>query len=154
MSKSGSNGTIIAKLVNLPQMWLWSWLENPINRQLSDMDSLKSPKSLPKLAPPENALKPYYRWVNLGQMGLKVTKKVNFSQMWLWSWLKNPINWQRSDLDIPKSPKSLHKLAPPENLLKPWFWWVNLGQMGLKIGKLVNLAQRWLWSWLKNPINR
>ena len=35
--------------------------------------------------------------------------------------LADSVNRQRSDLGISKSPKSLHKFGPPENVLKPYF---------------------------------
>ena len=55
-------------------------------------------------------------------------------------------------LENPESPKSHHKLALQENVSISAFYTVNLGEMGPKVAKLVNLAQIWSCRPLKRPI--
>ena len=55
-------------------------------------------------------------------------------------------------LEGPESPKSPHKLVLPENVSISAFYTVNLGEMGPKVTKLVNLAQIWICRPLSRPI--
>ena len=48
-------------------------------------------------------------------------------------------------LEGPESPKSPHKLVLPENISISASYRVNLGEMGPKVVKTVNLAQVWTW---------
>ena len=55
-------------------------------------------------------------------------------------------------LEGPESPKSPHKLVPPENVSISAFYTVILGEMDPKVAKLVNLVQIWTCRPLIRPI--
>ena len=66
--------------------------------------------------------------------------------------LTRPIIHQRVMLKGPQTPKSPHKLVIPDNVLISAFYMVILGEMDLKVAKLVNLAQILTFRPLIRPI--
>ena len=86
------------------------------------------------------------------QCGGKLAKLDNLAQIWTCRPLIRPIIHQRVMLEGPESPKSPHKLVLPENVSISVFYTVNLGKMGPKVPKLVNLAQIETWRPLIRPI--
>ena len=70
--------------------------------------------------------------VILGEMGSKVGKLVNFTQITTRPLIR-PLIQKRVMLEGPYSPKSSHKLVLPENLSRSAFYTVILGEMGPKV---------------------
>ena len=79
--------------------------------------------------------------VILREMGSKVPKLVNSAQISPCRPLIRPLVHKRVMLEGPESLKRPHKLVLPENVSKSAFYTVILGEIGLKVGKLVNLVQ-------------
>ena len=55
-------------------------------------------------------------------------------------------------LEDPESPKTPLKLVPPGNISIRAFYTVILGEVDLKVEKLVNVAHIWTYRLLKRPI--
>ena len=90
--------------------------------------------------------------VLLGEMDPEVVKLVNFAQIWTCRPLIGPIIHQRVMEEAPEHPKSPHKLVQPGNVSIRAFCMVILGEVDLKVEKLVNVAHIWTYRLLKRPI--
>ena len=78
----GKTDPKMAKPVNLAQKWTFRPLLRPINYQQVMLEGLESPKIPHKLVLPENISISAFYTVILGEMDPKVTKIVNFTQIW------------------------------------------------------------------------
>ena len=105
------------------------------------LEGPESPKSPHKIVLPENVSISVFYTVILGEMDPKVAKLVNLAQIWTCRPLIRYIIHQQVVLEGPYSLKSPHKLVLPDNVSIITFYTVILGEMGLKVAKLVNLAQ-------------
>ena len=81
-----------------------------------------------------------------------MAKLVNLAKIVTCRPLKRTKIHQPVVLDGPESPKSPHKLVPPENVSISAFYTVILGEMDPKVAKLVNLVQIWTCRPLIRPI--
>ena len=87
------------------------------------------PKSPHKLLLQENVLISAFYTVILGEMDPKVAKLVNLAKIVTCRPLKRTKIHQPVVLDGPESPKSPHKLVPPENVSISAFYTVILGKL-------------------------
>ena len=79
------------------------------------LEGPESPKSPHKLLLPENVSISAFYTVILGEIGPKVPKLFNLSQIWTFRPLIRTIIHQWVMLEGSESPKSPHKLELPEN---------------------------------------
>ena len=89
--------------------------------------------------------------VLLGEMDPEEVKLVNFAQIWTCRPLIGPIIHQQVMVEAPELPKSPPKLVQPGNVSVSAFCMVILGEVDLKVEKLVNVAHIWTYRLLKRP---
>ena len=116
------------------------------------LEGPESSKSPHKFVQPENVSISAFYMVLLGEMDSEVVKLVNFAQIRTC----RPLIWstvhQRVMVEDTKLLKSPNKLIQPGNVSIRAFYMVILGEVDLKVAKLVNVAHIWTYRLLKRPL--
>ena len=98
----------------------------------------KSPKMLQKLILPENVVISYFWDVEMYENCTKVAILANFRTPHAFY---DPLKHQRSTSMGPESPKMLHKLILPENVVISYFWDVEMYKICTKFIISINFDQ-------------